>query len=242
MKLKSYPVLIALLLAFTAGGCATAFKTSPTYPQAIKEIRTIAVLPPDVDVYKVTAGGVTEKIDEWSEEAKANIKEALKTHLSQRHDFEIKFIEEDWLKQNHKDVWTANRELYYVVSLSALIHAYTGPEQFPSKKKYFQYTLGEDLKSLAQAVEADAVFFIYGADYEDTGGRVAFKIFAAVLTGTVLYNPCMLTMGLVNGKTGDMEWFVVNPAQTEYNFRSKKHIDALVEWETRYLKKTDEKK
>jgi len=242
MKLFKYPILPALVLAVTAGGCATAFKTSPTYPQAIKEIRTIAVMPPDVDVYKVTAGGVVEKVDEWSAEAKGYIREALKTHLSQRHDFEIKFIEEDWLKANHKTLWQANRELYYAVSLSALYHAYDGVAQFPTKRKSFEYTLGKEVKELADAAGADALFFIYGLDHEDTAGRTAIKIFAALLTNTIIYSPSMMTMGLVNAKNGDLEWFVVSPAQTEYSFRSQKHINTLVEWETRHFTKTDKKK
>jgi len=146
-------------------------RKSSDYDQTIKRIKTIAVMPPDVEVYKLTAGGVRELIDEWSDTAKGFIGDSLKEYLEGKYGFDIKFIEEDWLKENYKELWNDNRALYNAVSISAIMHAYPSENGFPTKKKNFDYTLGKDVGELAKACEADALLFAYGYDHEATVGR-----------------------------------------------------------------------
>ena len=237
--MRKYPIL---LLVFLLTGCASTLRTAPTYSSSIKEIKTIAVMPPDIKVYKITAGGVQELIDEWSDEAKQYIKEALERHLSQTQGVAIKFVDEKWLKENHKDIWRKNRALYSAISMSALLHAYPGENEFPAKRKNFDYTLGPDIKELSQVCEGDALLFIYGFDNEATVGRQAlwwFNITMALATGVAYLpiNPSGMAVGLVNAQTGNLEWLKVTPADTEYSFRNSKSMDTLIEWITRDLAK-----
>ena len=222
-------------LAFFFSGCASTLRTAPSFDSTIKTVKTIAVMPPDVKVFKITAGGVTEQIDEWSDQSKKLIEAALKKHLGERYGFEIKFVSEDWLKTNHKDVWTANRALYEAVCLSALLHAYSDINTFPAKLKNFDYTLGEEVQELSSIVQTDALLFVYGFDYEATACRAAlwwWNLSLAVLTGSSLLptNPSMMIVGLVDGKAGDVVWFKTSNPSVEYSFRSEKHIDMLMEW------------
>ena len=75
-------ILNVLIILPLVTGCASTLRTSPMYPSAIKQIKTIAVMPPNIEVYKLTAGGVRELIDEWSDESKKLIEKSLKIHLS----------------------------------------------------------------------------------------------------------------------------------------------------------------
>src|SRR3989338_4917196 len=100
--MKKYSIF-ALLIFLT--GCASTLRTSPTYSSSIKNVKTIAVMPPDVKVYQITAGGVQELIDEWSDQAKKYIKEALERDLGQEQNVAVKFVDEKWLKDNYKDLW-----------------------------------------------------------------------------------------------------------------------------------------
>jgi len=199
-------------------------------------------MPPDIEVYKLTAGGVRELMDEWTDQAKATIQEALKKHLGNRYGFEMKFISRDWLKENHKDLWFAHKALYNAVSLSAYKHAfalgYRGIEPFRTKIKNFDYSLGVEVGELAKACGADALLFIYGYDHIPTAGRsilLFWNIMVGAVTGVtyVPINPSALTAGLVFGETGDLEWFKITPPNAQYNFRNQKNMDYLIEWITR---------
>jgi hypothetical protein len=223
---------------FLSGCASTTLRTSPTYEVYIPNVKRIVVMPPDVKVYKISAGGVPEEMDEWNEQAKSYIAEALNKNLAGRFKVEIKFIDEPWLKRQHNDLWRDQRALYNAVSHSALMHGYPGLYGFPDKQTTFDYTLGPDLKKLSGICGADAMLFVWGYDYETSAGRMWVEIFNAAILGVYSTHPSALTLGLVNGQTGDLEWFVTSPADTEYSFRNKKHLNTLVEWLTRnYIKK-----
>ncbi len=229
----NHKILLIVTIVFLSG-CASStrtLRTSPTYDEVIKTTKVIAVMPPDVKVNELTAGGVTQEIDEWSQKAKEYITEALKKHLSERFNVQVKFIEEPWLKKEHKELWRDYRSLYDAVSYSALMHAYPGIDEFPYKKEKFDYTLGADISQLSSVCGADAVLFIWGFDIETSTGRKWVEFFDAAVLGVSFIHPSALTFGLVNGKTGDLEWYVTSPGG-EYNFRNEKQLDGLVEWMT----------
>ena len=48
-----------------------------------------------------------------------------------------------------------------------------------------------------------------------------------------LPNPTFLSLGLVNGETGNIEWFKVMGGQGEYSFQNDKHVKKLIEWITK---------
>ena len=65
----------SLLVATLASGCATSpamqayqapHRAHPDVEQRARKIRTIAVLPPDIRISSLSAGGVEELRDDWS--------------------------------------------------------------------------------------------------------------------------------------------------------------------------------
>jgi len=236
-----------IFIVLLTSGCTTTspfLRTSPQFDQSIAQIKTIAVMPADIEVYSLTAGGMRELIDEWNDIAEQLIKENLKEHLADRFGFTTKFIEEDWLKQNYKDLWNSNRALYNAVAMSALLHTFSMENIFPTKKKNFDYTLGIEVESLANVCQADALLFVYGFDHEATGGRAALAVWNFLLgaaLGTVILtpNPSGMFMGVVDAHTGELIWFKTSNPQSEYSFRNEKHINNLMEWLTRDLLKKE---
>ena len=223
--------VLVLILVFSLSGCVTLVRTSPQYDERVKSVKTIAVVPADIKVYRLTAGGVRELVDEWNETAKKLIREKLKEHLAQRFNVQLKFIDEDWLKKNYKELWQSQKAMFSAVSYAAFNHAFGGASGFQTKMKNFDYTLGENLQALAKACEADSVLFIYGFDHEATAGRFLMSFWAA-LGGVYLLNPSLMIMGLVDGATGDVLWLKSSNGM-EYSFRNEKHMESLMEWLTR---------
>lgn len=231
-----FPFIFFILIS--TSGCVSLVKKSPTFDAHIGRTKIIAVMPADIEVYQLTAGGVRELMDEWSDTAKKLTQEALEKHLAARYGFDIKFIDEQWLKEHQKELWDVNSGLYGAIAASALAHAYPGANTFPDKLKNFDYTLGQDVRALANACQADALLFIHGLDYEATAGRTAlfwWNVVMGAATGVAVLpmNPTFMTMGLVDGTTGGVEWFIANPPESEYSFRNPSHMNDLIEWMTR---------
>ena len=225
--------LVLLIMSLTIG-CASTLRTSPALTQRIKDVKTIAVLPPDIEVYKFTAGGLRELIDEWSDEAKKTVLESLEAELVRRG-FHLKIISQDQLNQKAPGLWRDEEALYQTVAASAYLHAFDFADPFPAKKINFDYTLGSEINELAKLCEADYLLFIYGYDHEATSGRKVLFYWNVILgaaTGAINIptNPSVLSFGFVDGKTGDLHYFKVTPPRKEYSFQDKETMEKLTEW------------
>lgn len=71
--------LASLCLLLVTGCIPPAYISRPDGAQRFGQIRKIALLPPRVSVYELGAGGVVEKIDEWSETGTQNVLKAFQT-------------------------------------------------------------------------------------------------------------------------------------------------------------------
>jgi len=227
-------ILLAVILLFT-NGCATVVRTSSALPQRIQQNKTIAILPPGIEVYKFMVGDTRELIDEWTNETKRVVIDSLQTYFKQNTNFEIKLIQEDWLKQNAPDVWRDEKTLYQAVASSAYLHAFNFAEPFPTKRQVFDYTVGSEINQLARTCGADYLLFVYGFDHEATTGRKAllyWNVLIGAVTGVVEVplNPSLLMVGLVDGKTGDVDYLKVTPPEKEYSFRNQKAMEKLAQW------------
>ena len=219
-------------------GCATTVRKSASFDQSVPQIKTIAVMPPDVEVYKITAGGIREMIDEWTATSKVLIEDNLKEYLAQQYGFSMAFIKEETLKEHDEPLWIRTRGLYEAVAISAIKHAFSGIEKFHDKTKNFDYTLGPQIEDLVKFTKADALLFVYAYDHEATFGRKAlwwWNLPLSLYTGINLLpgNPSLMVLGLVDGKTGDLIWFKISNPRSEYSFTNPKDMEKLVQWMTR---------
>ena len=238
---KTWAVLIIVCL--TVSGCTTLYRTSPDFEKAYKEAKTVAVMPLDVNVYLLKAGNTRELIDEWSQEAQGNIAKSLQRHLGEEQKYKVKFIDLSWLKSQNEQLWVDNRALYEAVAGMAVMTSLPKENAlFPTKRAAFDYTLGAQAAELGRLCDADLLLFVNGYDHDSTLGRMALGIFnatvMAVLTGSyyIPINPSSLSMSLVNAKTGNLEWFKISPAESEYEFRNEQGMDYLIQWMLKELR------
>jgi len=230
-KLVFLPAIILTALSLT--GCQTTkyYKKGPSFDSVMRATKTIAVMPVDVTVFELSAGGVPEEIDRWSISAREMIRNAIKDQLSDNYQYEIKFIDESWLKNNYKDLWKDYSSLYEAVASAGFLHGFEiGANSFKTKKDNFDYTLGNQTSALANIVGADALLFTYGFDYETTAGRKAVVFLYAMAGVNVQLTATGLNMGLVDGTTGDLLWLKGLPFGAVYSFQNKNHIDTMMEW------------
>jgi hypothetical protein len=178
----------------------------------------VSILPPEVKVYQIDAGGVREEIAEWSTQARTNVVSALNNELRTNMKTEVKIVSEESLIEEKERAEDA-RALYAAVSAMILLHTYPNPNSpgqlFEEKLKNFDYSLGTEMGGLAKG--ADLLLFLDAQDHVWTAGRQALQalgvilgVGAGVATGVVII-PVMsggtnVRAALVDSRTGDVLW------------------------------------
>ena len=169
----------------------------------------ILLMPADVELSILTAGGLLEPNAEWTKKAEANVKVALETALRGKLADVAYYVPPP--KNSPKE-----RENLQIIKLHAtvgntiLTHKYIPKLVLPTKKEKFDWGLGKDLTSLREQYNADYALFLHFRDSYASGGRVAIIIAMAVLTAghVVMHGGVQAAFAsLVDLRTGEIVWF-----------------------------------
>lgn len=232
MRQRGFSLTLLLALGVLAGCAIAPYRAHPQFEERSRTITTVALLPPDVKVYRLTAGGVRELMDEWSEEGRQNLVKAIAKRVGDEGPFVLKEFDPSQspaIKQEFDEV----RPLFEAVASSVLTHTYRPETTFQTKKERFEYSLGP-LESLAGSAEADALLLVYAFDHISTGGRVALNVFMMLLgaAGGVVIIPAggqtAIITALVDPRTGDVLWFNVRGSGGAHNLREAASAESLV--------------
>lgn len=212
--------IIPLLLA----GCAVTRNVQQieTLESAGSEEPTILLMPPDIRYYLITAGGVPEPQAEWTEAARRNFSGAVAAYAESAAT-ELEVLDEDMTPTE-----VQYRKLHEAVGYSVMLHHF-GAAKLPSKDGSFDWTLGPDIREIAEEHDADYALFVFYRDEQASGGRVALAILTAAATGVAMGTGAEYGFAsLVDLRTGDIVWFnVVGAGSGE--FRDAEGARAAVE-------------
>lgn len=182
-------------------GVAGAFSLShPDLAARMSNVKAIGLVTPDVRIYELTAGGVSEIKEDWSARAKENVTRSL----LERFPGKLVEVKKDALETSVREDMEDVLALYSIVVGSYIVHA-EGPNAFPVKRDVSAYTLGS-LEGLFAALKVDALLVVYGSDRISTGGRKALTVLGMV--GGVLLTPgvTVMNIGLLD-KSGSVLWY-----------------------------------
>ncbi len=191
---------------FTLAGCAT---SSPQVHHSLvdkpasRPLQQVVLLPIDVDVYEISAGGVREEVPEWSETAEDNIRTAvLFTKDDTRGRYVGRRVDSSALTPEERDVLEEHLKLFNAVAGNAFLMKSWGY----AKDGRFDYTLGDGLGFLKAKYDVDAGLLVVGQDVVSSAGRKATAVFGAMLGYSVPMGHSVLIGGLVDFETGDLLW------------------------------------
>jgi hypothetical protein len=221
--MRKFTILHVLVLATAAywlSACATTatYRVNPRLAQQARKIHSVALLPTEIKVYQIDAGGVREEIEAWSAQARNNVIRAVEQTLRTRMNAAVKIVTDEALGEEMPRL-RDTRALYSAVSAMIFLHTVPNPNSpshfFEEKLKKFDYSLGSDVQNLAP--EQDALLLLDAEDHVWTGGRqvlqalgVILGIGAAVATGAVvipqLGGGASISAALVDSHTGDILW------------------------------------
>lgn len=199
----------ALVLGLVAlvAGCAT-----PVQRQTV-EIRrepgktpTIVLMPIDVELAQVTAGGILEPHAEWTEAALKHMRGALEAEASSH---KVKLVDYHPERGSEEDRQTSLDlvKLHRAVGGAVILHQYQPGLALPSKEGKFDWSLGPSVAAISRSHEADYALFLFVRDSYATSGRVAVIVIAALMGAGVPGGSQVGFASVVDLRTGDIVWF-----------------------------------
>jgi hypothetical protein len=234
MKLISR-ILSYLLVFSVLAGCATVpnYRSNPQLSEKLDTTKRIVLIPLKTDVYQLTAGGVKEKMDEWTLQAKRNVMTAIQEELKIKPMLFTKPFEESLLSVENQNNLYETSALYDAVSSSIMFHTYGLPEhRFQEKITNFDYSLGPEIKELAGDV--DAVLFVSCVDHIASAGRKALQtggIILSALLGANVGPPMGVTtisIALVDANSGFILWYNMHSSGGDHDLRDPINTTTLV--------------
>ena len=208
----------ALLLSvcLTLGACATTrdfssvstlAKTAPAAAPTVDSPAgpvTLVLMPVDIELSLLTAGGVTQPNAAWTEAAKAHLVTALRAAPSLQGKRVQAYVEPaagDPAGATIDEIV----HLHRAVGKAIIMHKLNVP--LPTKQNRFDWSLGSDTAVLGRHAGADYALFVYLRDSYSSAGRILTQLAAAALGVVVEGGQQVGFASLVNLASGDVVWF-----------------------------------
>jgi hypothetical protein len=200
--------------------------------------KRLLLLPPDLLVQEVTAGGVIEKVPQRTLDAANRFRTALAAIAAGSHGrFEVVPVEP---AADEKAAVSDFLARYAAVASGARQAMFGGPA-WEARLARFDYTLGEGLPAFAQRHGADAVLVTSGSAMVQSTARAAFNFLGGVATALLSGGTSAqvrsdergeIAIGVVDLASGDLLWLhsrAVTPKVFENDDVNRNFVEAAFE-------------
>ena len=198
---------------------------NPTLP------KKVVVLPVNIEVVEVSAGGVEEVVPDWSKEASQSVFKALSAAINKQGLKEV-------AAPHFSGDSAANVDEH--VALYKLVVGTASQLGWRHKIKHFDYSIGPGLRGVADNTGVDVAVMIYGRDYVSTAGRMARAVAGNIPIVNIFTGPApqlghsYIHVGVVDLKTGDLLWMNSNYREGSTNLRdpddAAKMVNTIFKW------------
>lgn len=186
----------------------------------------VVLLPPQVFVYELSAGGVSTRKADWEATARANLSSAAIRLARDAGLFEVTPAPSlDPVVQEQLD---AHIGLYDRVADSIFVYGRGEKSAWAHKKEEFDYTIGPGLAFLREQTGADAALIVLGSDYISSSGRKAAFVVGLALGVVMPLGQSFISAGVVDLKTGDVQWMGFD-SSSSMDTRNPENVDELMQ-------------
>jgi hypothetical protein len=224
--MRTFFALILMAASVLATPALAAMSTvSPALTQNLAaRPKKVVLLPPQLFVYELSAGGVPTRMADWEATARDNIVAAA-TRLAQQAGLEL--VPAPTLDPQLADQLEAHIGLYDRVAQSVFVYGRGDQAAWAHKKNEFDYTLGPGLTFLREHTGADAALIVLGSDFISSGGRRAAFIAGLALGVVMPLGQSVVTAGIVDLTTGDVLWMSFD-SSLSMDSRAPADVDSLM--------------
>jgi hypothetical protein len=181
-------------------------RQAPELRREAGKVPTVVLMPLDVELAELSAGGLPEPKSEWTDAALKHMRAALESQAKQ---YKVTMVDYDPQHGTLEDQSTSLDlvKLHRAVGGSVLLHQYLPGQELPSKAGKFDWSLGPEVAAIARSHSGDYALFIFVRDSYASAGRVGVIVVAALLGVGVPGGAQVGFASLVDLKTGDIVWF-----------------------------------
>jgi hypothetical protein len=203
--MKRVPIWLAsLVLSLALAGCAQD-GSNARVAQAIEfqwtsPNKRVLLVPPDVELSELNAGGILEPRADWTDAAKGHIDKNIKAHFAKSG---ADVVSADL--SSPREIQLA--KLYDAVAGAILTHLYDEPLKLPNKGDALDWTLGPGTVEMRDRYGADYALFVIVRDSYSSGGRQALQVLGALTLAVVPGGVQIGVASLVDLRTGNIVWF-----------------------------------
>jgi hypothetical protein len=193
---------LALAVAAPALGQSDSKNLAPGFSALPKGARVV-IMPTDIELFSMSAGGVLEPKADWTEAASKHFKKAL---VDKKQKLGLPTTE---LTAKQADEADEVNALHGAVARAIAMHHF-GPLALPTKEGKLDWSMGEPVQMIKQMTGADYALFSWVRDSYASDERKAAMVAIAVLSlGRAVATGGMQTgyASLVDLNTGRVVWF-----------------------------------
>jgi hypothetical protein len=195
--------LLAGVLLLSATSAFAQYRHMTLQDKSRELPQKIVILPADVLVRELQAGGMLEKVPAWSKISSENLTKALAELSKTGKHFTV--VDLPPLSAAEQDALEQAINTFMTVGVTAHQMMLSGPA-WEHKRKEFDYTLGPLLSFLKEKTGADAAIIVAGEDVVSSGGRKAAMVFAAILGVGIPMGYSIALTSFVDLSTGNLLW------------------------------------
>lgn len=209
---KRAALLGAMLLLWAPAGSALAQEKTAVRQGFVlppNSGKRILVFRPTVSVGGQSAGGTVTPNADWTERARTNIDAALRERQASLGNTVIAAPEAVGEQARVVEEYST---LFAAMSQAVIQYQFFKGNRLPTKKRdnkdgVFDWSMGEGVRNLPGAQDADFALFIWNKDAYGSTGRKLLQVFAALGPGiAVTSGDHRGYAGLVDLRTGDLVW------------------------------------
>ncbi len=165
--------------------------------------KKLLLLPPQMFVGEISAGGVVQKQEDWTKQASENLLNAAESVLRDKQFHTLRLPK---LDEASMEIVESHSGLYDRLALAIYIYGRGNDSAWKHRHQAWDYTLGDGLAFLRDKTGADTALFFIGTDLISSSGRKA-AFAAGLFLGIVMpLGQSFITVGLADLKTGDIRW------------------------------------
>lgn len=185
-------------------GCTTSQVrvAAPDLTPAVSAGSTGLLVRPQASLALLTATGLTERRDDWSRDAAANLAAGFQAELA-LHDHPFRLVDLSGQMEGR-----TGQVLRLNEAVGDTIQTYEfGGRRLPTKAGRFDWTLGEGTQLLRGDSGADHVLFVTARGTWSSAGRKVLMVGAAIIGTSIPMGSQTLSASLVDLRTGRVIWY-----------------------------------
>lgn len=205
-------------LAWLSLAVALVACTGPKHYEVAMELRRdngqarILLMPADIQLSELTAGGVEEPHADWTDAASKYLAVALRAEHAAINNLLVDYDESRAPVEKRDDLHQLYK-LYATTGQAIFMHQYSGNLHLPTKGDHFDWSIGPSIRSLRDEYGADYALLTFVRDSYASAGRQALmvgSVVVAALVGVAVVPQGGRTVAftsLVDLETGNIVWF-----------------------------------